>query len=297
MEFGKPTLIDCSFEIELIRPQRRISGHKSQAYGRRLSGNHIAGFRVASPVLCHVRKVGVLNPLHSLGFMTVRRRFLLTPSFSRLIRRERGGLRHVEGFFPEQRDRSSWVRLEEDRGLLILKTVGPDGEIEDQTEIPVGHAHALLDVCAGEVDYTRTALPIGEGHALVDEILRPRALHLVTMEFDTGEEASGSRPLEWFGPEVTANLRYTNQSLALRGLDEAPQIPLSDAALNSLIDTLEGRVPAQAGMAVSRPKAKQVPVSRAKAQTSNETAKVNLDEIEQAMMRGMEKSLQNGKPE
>ena len=34
--------------------------------------------------------------------MTVHRRFLLTPSFARLIRRERGGLRHVEGFFPEQ---------------------------------------------------------------------------------------------------------------------------------------------------------------------------------------------------
>ena len=95
--------------------------------------------------------------------MTVRRRFLLTPSFARLIRRERGGLRHVEGFFPEQRDRSSWVRLEEDRGLLILKTVGPGGEAEDPTEIPVAHAHALLDVCAGEVDYTRTALLIGEG--------------------------------------------------------------------------------------------------------------------------------------
>ena len=229
--------------------------------------------------------------------MTVRRRFLLTPSFARLIRRERGGLRHVEGFFPEQRDRSSWVRLEEDKGLLILKTAGPHGEVEDQTEIPVAHAHALLDVCAGEVDYTRTALPIGEGHALVDEIIRPRVLHLVTVEFASEGEARGFRPLEWFGPEVTADPRYTNQSIALRGLDEAPEIPLSDAALNSLIDTLEGRFPAQARMAITRPKAKQVPVTRAKAQTSGETVKVNLDEIEQAMMREMEKTLQKGKPE
>ena len=150
--------------------------------------------------------------------MTIRRRFLLTPSFARLIRRERGGLHHVEGFFPEQRDRSSWVRLEEEKGLLILKTAGPHGEVEDQTEIPVGHAHALLDVCAGEVDYTRTALPIGEGHALVDEIIRPRVLHLVTVEFTSDGEASGFRPLEWFGPEVTADPRYTNQSIALRGL-------------------------------------------------------------------------------
>ena len=206
-------------------------------------------------------------------------------------------LRHVEGFFPEQRDRSSWVRLEEEKGLLILKTAGPHGEVEDQTEIPVTHAQALLDVCAGEVDYTRTALPIGEGHALVDEIIRPRVLHLVTVEFTSDGEARGFRPLEWFGPEVTADPRYTNQSIALRGLDEAPEIPLSDAALNSLIDTLDGRFPAQARVAINRPKAKQVPVTRAKAQTGGETVKVNLDEIEEAMMREMEKTLQKGKPE
>jgi CYTH domain-containing protein len=229
--------------------------------------------------------------------MTVRRRFLLTSSFTRLIRRERGGLRHVEGFFPEQRDRSSWVRLEEDRGLLILNTVGPDGEIKDQTEIPVAHAHALLEVCAGEVEYTRTVLSIGNGDALVDEIIRPRALHFVTVEFTSGEEAEAFRPLEWFGPEVTADPRYTNQAIALRGLDEAPKIPLSDAALNSLIDTLEGGFPAQAHKSITRPKAKKVPVTRAKAQTSGNAVKVDLAEIEAAMMREMEKTLQKSKPE
>jgi CYTH domain-containing protein len=238
-----------------------------------------------------------LDPLHSLGFMTVRRRFLLTPSFARLIRRERGGLRHVEGFFPEQRDRSSWVRLEEEKGLLILRTVASHGEVEDQTEIPAAHAHALLDVCAGEVDYTRTALPISEGHALVDEIIRPRVLHLVTMEFDTGEEARGFHPLEWFGPEVTADPRYTTQAIALRGLDEVPEISLSDAALNSLIDTLDGHFPAQARAAVTRPKAKQVPVTRAKAQTKGDAVKVNLDEIEEALRREMEKTPRKGNPE
>jgi hypothetical protein len=117
------------------------------------------------------------------------------------------------------------------------------------------------------------------------------------MEFDTGEEARGFRPLEWFGPEVTADPRYTSQAIALRGLDETPEIPLSDAALNSLIDTLEGHFPAQARIAVTRPKAKQVPVTRAKAQTSGAPVKVNLDEIEAAMMREKEKTLQKGKPE
>jgi CYTH domain-containing protein len=229
--------------------------------------------------------------------MTVRRCFLLAPSFARLIRRERGGLRHVEGFFPEQRDRSAWVRLDENRGLLILKTAGPDGEAEDVTEIPLGHAHALLDVCAGEVDYTRTALPIGQGHALVDELTRPRILHLITVEFESDGEARGFHPPEWFGPEVTADRRYTNQSIALSGLEDVPEIPLSDAALDSLIDTLDGHVPAQARIATTRTRAKQVPVTRAKAQTNGGAVKVNLDEIEAAMMREMEKTLLKGKPE
>ncbi len=143
----------------------------------------------------------------------------------------------------------------------------------------MGHAHALLEVCAGEADYTRTALPIGEGQAMVDEIVRPRVLHLVTVEFASKEEARAFQPLDWFGPEVTADPRYTNQAIALRGLDEAPEIPLSDAALNSLIDTLDGRFPAQARVATTRPKAKQVAVTRAKAQTNGEAVKVNLDEL------------------
>ncbi|WP_262300054.1 hypothetical protein [Microvirga sesbaniae] len=135
------------------------------------------------------------------------------------------------------------VRLEEDKGLLILRSVGPVSEVEDQTEIPVCHARALLEVCDGEVDYTRTVLPIGKGHALIDEISRPRVLHLVTVEFASDEQARGFRPLRWFGPEVTADRRYTNQSIALRGFEEAPEIPLSDAALNSLLDTLDGSFP------------------------------------------------------
>ena len=220
--------------------------------------------------------------------MTVYRRFLLAPSFARLIQREREGQRHVEGFFPEQQDRSAWVRLDEDRGLLILKTAGRYGDVEEQTEIPVAHAHALLDVCAGEVDYMRTVLPIGEARALVDEVIRPGIVHLVTVAFDTEEKARGFHPPDWVGPEVTEDRRYTKRLIALRGIEKAPEIPLSDGSLNSLIDALEGRFPAQTRMAINRPKTKQVSATRAKAQTSDETIKVLLDEIEDAMMREVE---------
>ncbi len=223
--------------------------------------------------------------------MTVHRRFLLAPSFARLIQRERGGLRHVEGFFPEQQDRSAWVRLDEDRGVLILRTVGRHGVVEEQTEIPVAHAHALLDVCAAEIDYIRTAVPIDEGHAMVDEIIRPCVLHRVTVAFETDEQARGFHSPMWFGPEVTEDRRYTNQFLALRGLDHpAPEISLSDRLLNSLIDTLEGSFPVQSRIAINRPRTERVPEIRAEAQTGDETTEVSLEEIEDAMMREMEKT-------
>jgi CYTH domain-containing protein len=233
--------------------------------------------------------------------MTIRRRFLLASSLVRLIQRERGGFRQIEGFFPDQGDRTTWVRLEENRALLILRTAGPYGDVEVQTEVPVAHAHALLDVCAGEVDYARTPLAIGHLQIVVDQFTRPKALNLVSAEFESEEEARGFGPLAWFGPEVTTEDRYSNQSLALRGVEQSPDVPLSDAALDSLLDTLENRFPAQSRIAVKRPTAKHVPVTRAQvaapAQGNGQPSKANLSDVEAAMMREMERTLQKGKPE
>ncbi len=234
------------------------------------------------------------------GFMTVRRRFFLASSLARLIQRERGGLHQIEGFFPEQRDRSFWVRLEENRGLLILRTAGPHGETEEQTEVPVGHAHALLDVCAGEIDYTRTRLRIGDRDALVDQFNRPRDLHFVTVEFDGAAESREFQPLPWFGPEITAEARYSNQAIALRGVVQYQDAPLSDGALNGLLDTLENRFPVQPRKATSHPRAKQAPITKAPAgpsQADRRDVQVNLDDIEAAMMAEMERTLQKGSPE
>jgi CYTH domain-containing protein len=240
------------------------------------------------------------NFFHFQGFMTVRRRFLLAPSLGRLIQRERGGLRQIEGFFPEQRDRSFWVRLEENRGLLILRTAGPHGETEEQTEVPVGHAHALLDVCAGEIEYTRIRLRIGNRDALVDQFNRPRDLHFVTVEFDGEAESREFQPLPWFGPEITSEARYSNQAIALRGVEQYQDAPLSDEALNGLLDTLESRFPVQSRKAASRPTAKQAPVTKAPAGPSKADGRgvqVALDDIEAAMMAEMERTVQKGSPE
>jgi CYTH domain-containing protein len=229
--------------------------------------------------------------------MTVRRRFLLASSLARLIQRDRGGLRRVEGFFPEQRDRSSWVRLEENRVLLILRTASPSGDAEEQTEVPVAHGQALLDVCAGEIDYSRTALSVGHHTVFVDQFFQPRGLHLVAIECDSEGEAKGFDPLPWFGPEVSTDRRYTNQALALHDLGVVPEVELSNAALDSLLDTLENRFATQQHLPIGRPTAKQVPVTKAQAQIhgQGQATKVNLQEIEAAMMREMERTHRNAR--
>ncbi|SCY99942.1 CYTH domain-containing protein [Microvirga guangxiensis] len=240
----------------------------------------------------------LISAIHfqSFGIMPLQRRFLISSSVARLIQREKGVYRQVEGFFPTQGDRLTFVHLEENRAFLILQTSGPNGEAEDRTEVPTPHAHALLDVCAGEVDYARTKLPIGSYTALVDHIMRPCLLHLVTVEFGSLEEARAFRPLEWFGPEVTGQARFTNQGLALNGLSEAPDVPLSNATLNSLIDTLDNRFPAQARMPINPPKAKQDQGTRASAgpaSGSGHATEVSLEDIEEAMTREMGLAMRN----
>jgi hypothetical protein len=66
-------------------------------------------------------------------------------------------------------------------------------------------------------------------------------LDLVSVEFDRDEHARDFQPLDWFGPEVTDEPVYQSRSLALAGLPETPEVDLADAALNSLLDTLENR--------------------------------------------------------
>lgn len=227
--------------------------------------------------------------------MTARRRFLLASSLVRLIQRQRGGLRQIEGFFPEQSGRAASVLLEENRGLLVLRTAGPAGETEDQTEVPMAHAHALLDVCAGEVAYDRTKLNIGDRIALIDQVIHPCDVHLVTVEFDTDGEARDFRPLTWFGPEVTGDARYANKAIALGRLNGVPDLPLSNTALNGLLDTLENRFPDPSRTHLRRPAANQAGATGTGARHAEHgpSNKANLDEIEEALMREMEITLQN----
>ncbi|PVE21932.1 hypothetical protein DC522_24010 [Microvirga sp. KLBC 81] len=176
--------------------------------------------------------------------MSTSRRFLIASSLARLIQRETGSLRFTEGYFPQQDDRNSYVQVTENRSFLVLRTNGPAGPQEERTEVPQSHADALLDVVAGGVDYVRSTLTIGAQEIHIDQFLAPSVFPVISVELGHEPQAREFSPLPWFGPEVTSDLRYTNQSIALHGLSELIEIPLSNTTLDSLLDTLENRIPA-----------------------------------------------------
>lgn len=179
--------------------------------------------------------------------MSTSRRFLVASSLARLIQSEKGGRRVVEGYFPEREGRSSYVRLDGRSGSLILITQGPNGPAEEQTEISQNQAQALLAVTLGEVEYVRTSLPLDNCEASVSRFVAPDPLDLIDVTFEHEQEVRAFQPPSWFGPEVSPDPRFRNQSLALAGLVAAPELPLTDKVLNCLLDALEHRNPTRRG--------------------------------------------------
>ncbi|MGJ3263518.1 MAG: hypothetical protein ACFE0R_09820 [Salinarimonas sp.] len=181
--------------------------------------------------------------------MKQQRRYAIAPSFVRLIRRERPGVRVLEGHFPDQPDRRSHVRLEGDRCELVLETL-QDGATsgEERTEVSRAQGEILLDVCAGKVSYERIRMDAGEGPIMVvDRYLAPSTAALVRVAFDSDDEARGYKAPPWFGPELGGEEAIEPRALALGARPPLYEGPIADAALDSLLDHLDSRAPRFAG--------------------------------------------------
>src|SRR3712207_5302706 len=105
--------------------------------------------------------------------MTMLRQFLIAPSLARLIQRERGGERVVDGYFPDRPHHSIYVQVEEDRGSLILSSDGAPGSPEERTGVPTSQAQALLAVASGQVAYVRTSLLLGSHQIRLQQVTTP----------------------------------------------------------------------------------------------------------------------------
>jgi CYTH domain-containing protein len=157
---------------------------------------------------------------------------------ARLIQRERGGERVVEGYFPDRPHHSISVQVEEDRSSLILSPQGIEGSPEERTDIPLSQAQALLAVAPGQVGYVRTSLSLGSRQIQLQQVTDPGPLCLLLVETPQ-RESEAFQPLSWFGPEVSAERAYLRRRIALDGLPQTPEVDLTEGALNSVLDLLE----------------------------------------------------------
>lgn len=181
--------------------------------------------------------------------MKQQRRFAIAPSFVRLIRRERPGVRIVEGHFPDQPERRSHVRLEGERCELVLETISSGAVVgEERAEVSRAQGEVLLDVCEGKVTYERIRLDAGEGPIMVvDRYLSPSTAGVVRIVFDGSDEAKAFKPPSWCGPELGADDVIEPRALALGARPKLYEGPIQDSALEGLLDLLDSRAPRYAG--------------------------------------------------
>jgi CYTH domain-containing protein len=171
--------------------------------------------------------------------MTILRQFIIAPSLARLIQKERGGERVLEGYFPDQPQRRTYVQVEQSRSSLILEAI-EGAALDEQVDLPLAHAQALLAVSHGQVEYVRTTLSIGPHEIQALHFVRPVALDLVAIA-GAPEDGQNLPPLPWFGREVSIEPAYQRRRLALDGAPDAPEMDVANAALNCLLDLLEDR--------------------------------------------------------
>jgi hypothetical protein len=144
----------------------------------------------------------------------------------------------IEGYFPDQPQRPTYVQVEETRSSLILEA-GEGAAPDDRADL--AHAQALLAVSHGQVEYVRTKLSISSHEIQALHFVRPIALDLVAMA-GAPEDEQDLPPLPWFRPEVSTEPAYQRRRLALDGAPDAPEVELTNAVLNSLLDLLEDRL-------------------------------------------------------
>ena len=169
------------------------------------------------------------------------RRFLIASSFARLIRREQDMVgRIVEGYFPARPDRDHFISIEPGHCFLVLAPTSETAGVEERAEIPRSQADALLPVCAGKVGFECTIVRLRGGkEAVLQRFVVPGSLDLLSVEFEDDADANGFATPAWVGPEVTQDAAYDRGAMARVGMPEPEAIPLADAMLDELLDTLE----------------------------------------------------------
>jgi hypothetical protein len=133
------------------------------------------------------------------------------------------------------------VQITGEVGHLVLASHSAKGPLEDAAQISPQQVEALLALCAGRVEYLSFVIDIGSHAASIQRFVTPVPLDLIGMAFRDDKTARKFKPPAWFGPEVSADPSYRLRSIALTGQPAVPGVEVTNAALISLLDTLDHR--------------------------------------------------------
>jgi CYTH domain-containing protein len=220
--------------------------------------------------------------------MSTTRVFLLASGLARLIERERAGELVRHGYFPEHPDRSTHVQATGDSCHLILVSHSAKGPSEDAAAISPAQAEALLGLTAGRIEYLSIAIDIGSYGTTIQRLLTPGPLDLVSVAFKHDKAARAFQPPAWFGREVSGDSSYRPRAIAINGLPMAPEVEVSNAALISLLDSLDH----QDEEAKPRAAWRTPPASSEPAFAADDDHEVDGLTIEDSVLRDLARSLQ-----
>lgn len=148
----------------------------------------------------------------------------------------------MEGYFRSENGWESCVRVSGQDCDLVLARAGAAGMPSEQTPIPHGHLNALLQACVGRVEYEQLRFPVDRGlEAVIDCYAVPHGVDVASVRFNDAAAASRFSPPSWFGAEVSGEGAFRRFALAMNGPPDIPEVPLSNAALNAILNIIEDR--------------------------------------------------------
>ena len=110
------------------------------------------------------------------------------------------------------------IRKDNEKYFLTMKGNGTLCREEHTLEITSEEYNNLLAKCVGRtIEKLRYYAPLKSGHIAEIDIYTGEldGLQVVEVEFKSGADAACFIPPEWFGAEVTHDMRYRNSSLAI----------------------------------------------------------------------------------
>jgi CYTH domain-containing protein len=115
------------------------------------------------------------------------------------------------------------VRVRERGGEATLTIKKGRGEVRTEEEIDLDPDEfaRLWPLTEGRrVEKRRYLIPVGAGHTAELDVYEGDLAGLVTAEVEFGSEADAGafEPPGWFGTEVTGDVRFNNQRLAVDGI-------------------------------------------------------------------------------